>query len=215
MPILHRFVPALGFRALTPLYDRLIALALDEATLKRRLVEQARIETGMRVLDLGCGTGTLALLIKQMHPTARVIGVDVDPEVLAIAQRKAEHAGVEVEWLEAGADGANIADGSLDRVLSTLMLHHLALDEKQRALEAVRRWLKPGGELHIADFGAPQDTLMWVASLLVRTLDGADRVRDQLEGHLSEHVRTAGFTQVVQTHRARTAFGTLEFLRAV
>jgi hypothetical protein len=56
---------------------------------------------------------------------------------------------------------------------------------------------------------------MWVASLLVRALDGADRVRDQLEGHLSEHIRTAGFKQVQQMHRARTAFGTLEFLRAV
>ena len=164
MPILHRFVPALGFRALTPLYDRFIALTLKEATLKRRLVEQARIEPEMRVLDLGCGTGTLALLVKQMHPDAHVIGLDVDPEVLAIARRKADQAGIAIEWIHARAEDANIPAGTLDRVLSTLMLHHLAPDEKQHALEAARRWLKPKGELHVRSFGAPQDTMMWLAS---------------------------------------------------
>src|SRR5262245_2499174 len=73
------FVPALGFDWLTPLYDPLIRLALREEAVKQRLVDQARIAPGMQVLDLGCGTGTLALLIKRSHPTARVVGLDVDP----------------------------------------------------------------------------------------------------------------------------------------
>src|SRR5690349_11613799 len=90
------FVPALGFDFLTPLYDPLIRLALREDEVKRRLVAQARITPGMTVVDFGCGTGTLVLLLKQMHPGARVIGVDVDARILEIARQKLDDAGVDV-----------------------------------------------------------------------------------------------------------------------
>jgi ubiquinone/menaquinone biosynthesis C-methylase UbiE len=211
----HRhFVPALGFHALTPLYDRVVGLLLREEALKRRLVEQARIAPGQRVLDLGCGTGTLAILTKRLAPEAHVIGLDVDPEVLAIAKRKAEAAGVAIEWTLAPADRAPIAAGSLDRVLSTLVLHHLAPDEKARTLANVRRWLRPDGELHVADFGVPDGLLMRAASLVVRLADGDGRVREHLEGRLASRVREAGFAEVRETHRARTPFGTLAYLAA-
>lgn len=208
------FVPALGFRFLTPIYDRFVGLLLQEEELKSRLVRQARIAPGHRVLDLGCGTGTLALLVKRAVPDARVIGLDVDPEVLAIARRKAEAAGVAVDWVEGTAETAPIAPGSLDRVLTTLVLHHLTPDEKRSALGAVRRWLAPGGEIHVADFGPPQDLAMRLASQVVRLADGAGRVSDNLDGHLPERLRQAGFEGVRETHRARTPFGTLVYLEA-
>ncbi len=211
----HGFVPALGLRVLTPLYDRLISFTLQEIALKRRLIEQARLAPKMRVVDLGCGTGTLALLLAREGPDLNVTGVDVDPDVLAIARRKAADAGVAIEWILGRTEEAPIAPGSVDRVFSTLMLHHLAADEKHRALSDARRWLAPGGELHVADFGPPQDPLMWTTSWIVRLADGAGRVRDQLEGHLPEQICAAGFASVQRTHRARTVFGTLDFLRAV
>src|SRR5262245_66181943 len=91
------FVPALGYDWLTPLYDPLLRLALREDEVKQRLIDQARIAPGMRVLDLGCGTGTLAILIKRSHPEAQVVGLDVDPKVLEIARGKIAAARVDVE----------------------------------------------------------------------------------------------------------------------
>jgi ubiquinone/menaquinone biosynthesis C-methylase UbiE len=88
------YVPALSFDALTRFYDPLVALTLRERKLKGRLLEQARIAPGHAVLDVGCGTGTLALMAKQREPRARVVGLDGDPAVLAIARRKLARAGV-------------------------------------------------------------------------------------------------------------------------
>ena len=69
---------------------------MRESTFKRRLVEQARIEKGQRVLDLGCGTGTLTILIKKSHPEAEVIGLDGDPNILEIARTKIAKAGLDI-----------------------------------------------------------------------------------------------------------------------
>jgi len=208
------FVPALGFDLLTPLYDPLIRLALREDEVKRRLIEQAAITPGMTVVDFGCGTGTLALLVKQMHPDARVIGVDVDARILEIARRKLDDAGVDVELRCGPIDGVGLAPGSVDRVLTTLVLHHLTDDEKLRALAAFRRVLRVGGELHVGDFGPPQNLAMWAVSALIRVFDGADRVGANLEGRLPVLVRRAGFDDVAERGQVATPFGTLVFLSA-
>jgi SAM-dependent methyltransferase len=83
------YIPALRFRWLTAVYDPVVALTTRERTFKHRLLSQAQIEPGMRVLDLGCGTGTLAVWLKQRTPAAEVVGLDADPAVLALARRKA------------------------------------------------------------------------------------------------------------------------------
>ncbi|MBI4400836.1 MAG: methyltransferase domain-containing protein [Nitrospirae bacterium] len=88
------YIPALRFRWLTALYDPVIRWTMRESTFKRRLVEQARLQKGHRVLDLGCGTATFTILLKQGSPDAEVVGVDVDPVILDIARTKAAQAGV-------------------------------------------------------------------------------------------------------------------------
>lgn len=211
----HSFVPALGFDWLTPLYDPLIRFALREEQVKQRLVDQARIAPGMTVLDLGCGTGTLTLLVKRSHPDARVIGVDVDPKVLAIARGKIAAAGADVELREGRVDEIGLEPASLDRVLTTLVLHHMTTPEKLAALGAVRRALKPGGELHVADFGPPRGALMRLASLAIRTFDGSDRTSTNLTGRLPDIVAQAGFRDVAQHGHTATPFGTLDYLSAV
>src|SRR5262245_49754363 len=135
----HSFVPALGFDWLTRFYDPLLRLTLREDVVKQRLVDQARIAPGMDVLDLGCGTGTLAVRIKRWQPGARVSGLDVAPKVLAIAREKIASAGVDVALHEGSAADPPLPARSFDRVLTSLMLHHLTTDEKEAALRGVRR----------------------------------------------------------------------------
>jgi len=210
----HGFVPALGLQWLTRFYDPLVRLTLREDAIKGQLIEQARIAPGMDVLDLGCGTGTLAIMLKRACPAARIAGLDVDPEVLRIARDKIAQAGVEVTLHQGSAADPTLPPGSFDRVLTTLMLHHLTTDEKRATLAGVLRLLRPGGELHVADFGRPQNALMWIISQGVRWLDGGDRTEVNLSGRLPEIVREAGFIAVEETGTTMTPFGSLAFLRA-
>jgi SAM-dependent methyltransferase len=212
--VTRTFLPALAFDALTPLYDAVIALTMRERAFKRRLVEQARLAPGQRVLDLGCGTGTLALMLARAEPRAAVVGLDVDPRILGRARRKAARAGIAVDWTLGSAVAPPFPAASFDRVTSSLVLHHLTTPEKQRALAAIRRILRPGGELHVADFGRPDGAYARLAASLFRCFDGPERTAANLEGRLPALVGEAGFVDVAETERWTTPFGTLAFLRA-
>lgn len=210
----HGYVPALGFDWLTPLYDPLLRALLREDALKGRLVAQAGILPGHAVLDVGCGTATLAILVKRAHPDARVVGLDGDPKVLAIARRKIAAAGVDVELREAMAFDPALPAASFDRVLTSLVLHHLSRDQKRETLAAIARLLKPGGELHIADFGPPSGPYARLVSRVVAHFDGEDRVADNLKGVLPKLIAEAGFEDVRERGEAFTPFGTLVYLSA-
>ena len=206
------FVPALGRRVLTPLYDFFAWIAGDRR-IKRRLLEGAAIGPDADVLDLGCGTGTLAIMAADRAPSARVVGLDVDPDILSIARRKVARSGVRVTLAEGSATDPPFAPGSFDRVLTTLVLHHLTTEQKRRALAAARRLLRPGGELHVADFGRPHTALMRLVAHGIHRFDGGDATGANLRGELPGLVREAGFADVEETERWSTPFGTLTFLR--
>ena len=93
-----RYIPALSFRWLTPLYDPLLKWIMHEETFKRKLIQLANVESGMKVLDLGFGTGTLTIMLKQSVPQANVVGLDGDSEVLSIARTKANQVSVDIQW---------------------------------------------------------------------------------------------------------------------
>lgn len=210
----HGFVPALGLHVLTPLYDPLVRLTLREDALKRRLIERADVWSGMRVLDFGCGTGTLVGMLATANPGAQVIGVDVDAEIVAIARRKLAEAVPNVELHCGRLEEVGIPEGSLDRVVTSLVLHHLTTEEKRATLATFRHLLRPGGELHVADFGPPHNALMRVVSLGVRWFDGSERVAANLDGQLPGLIREAGFVDLDTSDPTATPFGTLVFLRA-
>ena len=149
------YLPAMGRAALLPLYDPFTRL-LGVRDVHWRLVAQAGIEPDATVVEIGCGTGNLLLLAARAVPSATLIGLDPDPGALAVARRKARRAGVTLRLDHGYADRLPYPDGSVDRVLSAFMLHHLPGDQQQAALREVHRVLAPGGRLHLLDIdGSP------------------------------------------------------------
>ena len=205
------YIPALRIRALTRFYDPVVALTTREREFKRRLVEQLGPAPEQRILDLGCGTGTLALLIKERQPAATVSGLDADPEMLARAEEKVDEAGFEVELNEGRSDAIPCDDGSFDAVVSSLFFHHLSRPVRDATAAEIVRVLAPGGELHVADWGQPADPVMGLAGLVIRTLDGFEPTADNFAGRLPAIFAAAGLTEVRTRDRMRTAFGTLAF----
>lgn len=180
------YIPALRFAWLTPAYDVVVAVTTRERTFKGALIEQARIGHAQRVLDLGCGTGTLAVQIALRFPDANVIGVDGDPAILERARRKAGKRGARVHFDHALAGALPYADGSLQRVVSSFFFHHLLWADKERAAREAFRVLAPGGELHVADWGRASGAVM-----------------------------RAGFKAVEETRTFATVWGTLSLYRGV
>jgi ubiquinone/menaquinone biosynthesis C-methylase UbiE len=209
------YVPVLRFDWLTRFYDPVLRLTLREEKFKPLLIEQARIAPGQDVLDLGCGTATLTIMVKQRCPGARVVGLDGDPKVLAIARQKVAAAAVDLELREGMAFAPPFPPASFDRVIASLVFHHLTTDHKRRALAAARSLLRPGGELHVADWGRPHNVLMRVAALGIRLLDGHETTADNLNGRFVALLEEAGFVGSEETHREMTMFGTLCLYRAV
>lgn len=211
----QRYVPAAGRGVFTRLYDPALRVTMREGAWRPHLVSEVLADDPASVLDLGCGTGTLTVAIERAAPGMRLAGVDGDPEVLALARSKAGE-GSEIEWVQSLAQSLPFADGSFDRVVSSLVMHHLVPDLKRAALAEARRLLAPGGRLHIADFGRPHGPFMRaIFRANVQTFDGLENTRDHAAGRLPEFIEEAGFHGVRVGRRLRTAAGSLELISAV
>ena len=183
------YLPAAGRDAFLWLYDPVVWL-LGAGKIYRLLIDQAGLQPGQAVLDVGCGTGTVAVMIKRLHPQVDVTGLDPDPKALARAARKARRSEVSVRLDRGFADELPYADATFDRVFSSMMLHHVRRDDKPKVLAEFRRVLKPGGSLEFLDI-AP---------------DGEDR----MIGRLQE----AGFTGIRRVGDRKLLFGRVAFHQA-
>jgi SAM-dependent methyltransferase len=205
----QQFVPALGHRRLTPIYDRVVGMSIRYAAFHRLVVGRMQLREGLSVMDLGCGTGSLALGIKRRFPGVEVVGVDIDPDVLAIARHKAAGAGLDVELIQGGTDRLGFPDASFDRVVSSLVFHHLERDVKRATLREARRVLRPQGTFCLADWGPMPSRLLRAMFLPVRLLDGLERVRDNMDDTLPRLMREAGFDLDEPTPSLTTPLGRL------
>ena len=206
----EKFIPALGNDLLTPLYDPLLWL-MREKRFKTDLVEQAQVSSGSRVLDIGCGTGTLAIMTKELHPDSEVVGIDADAKILGLARAKAVKAGVNLALDQGMADQLPHADSSFDRVLSSLFFHHLSTENKRRTLLEIFRVLRSEGRLDVVDFGPPRTFYSrWLARLTAKS----EEVAVDVQGLLPEMFREAGFQNVGETKQFMTVAGALSFYQS-
>lgn len=214
-PTKSDYVPALGFHWLTPYYDSVVGSTIRERSFKQALIAQARLAPGQRVLDLACGTGTLAIWIKQQQPQTDVTGVDGDPAILSLASRKALEARVSVKFDHALSDSLPYPDAHFDRVVSSLFFHHLSWENKERTARELFRVLRPGGEIHVADWGRAANALMRGLFMLIQLLDGFRNTQDNVSGKLIALFEQAGFVEVAQRRTFSTIFGTMALYSAV
>ena len=205
------YIPAAGHDWLLPLYDPLLRFVLRDASLRREILGHMQIPAGARVLDVGCGTGTQVVLAKQAHPDAEIVGIDGDPKALARARQKVERAGVEVQLDEGLATALPYADARFDRVISSLVFHHLADPDKERGLAEIRRVLAPGGLFLLVDFGAPRNlSERACASLLLRF----EHAHSSIEGRMPALLRDAGFARVDDVAQRSMGFARVWMWRA-
>ncbi len=209
------YIPALRFSALTRFYDPVINLTTREQLFRSRLIAQLSPAPADTILDLGCGSGTLALKIQQSEPDAEVIGLDADPEILAIARTKAADNGQAIRFDRGFSNQLPYADATFDAVVSTLFFHHLMPETRRETATEIARVLRPGGELHVADWGLPSDRLMKLLSTSIRLLDGGEPTRENFSGALPSIFEAAGLVSGVETGQIRTVFGTLALYRAI
>ena len=208
------YLPAARFKALTPYFDTLVRGVTRESTFRKRLLDRISLAPDASVLDIGAGTGTLAIQLRRRYPEARIVGIDPDAEILAIARRKAAEAGCEVDFREAFSQELPFADDSFDAVVSTLVFHHLKPDVKRATFREIARVLKPGGRLYVGDFGRPADPLQAALALQARVFDGFEVTKDNLSGRLPRMFEEAGLREARVDGRMRSPFGTLTFYSA-
>ena len=208
----QKYLPALGYAWLTPLYDPVVRLTTRESVFKNALVAQASLCSGDFVLDLGCGTGTLAIMLGEAEADLNIFGIDGDSKILGLARNKAERVSNQIGFVQGMSFQLPYGSDSFDHVFSSLFFHHLSREDKLRTLEEVRRVLKPNGVLHVADWGRPDNFAMKLGSYLVMALDGTKTTRDNFEGNLPQLIETVGFKDIVETTALNTVFGTLRIL---
>jgi SAM-dependent methyltransferase len=206
----HDYLPGMGRDWLLPLYDPLTR-ALGLRTAHRRLAEQADPRPGQRVLEIGCGTGNLVLAIARAHPATEAVGLDPDARALARARRKAARRGLAVQLDQGFAQALPYPDAGFDLVLSAFMFHHLTGDERRAALREVVRTLKPGGSLHLLDFGGARDRS---DGLVARLSHRSPRLQDNFGDSITRLMLAAGLADAAETGYRVTRFGRYTFWRA-
>ena len=206
------YIPALKYSWLTRFYDPVVAVTTKENTFRRELLEQADLYSAKHILDLACGTGTFATMIKARHPEVTVTGLDGDPNILEIARKKAQVIGVDVAFDEGMSFALPYEAEKFDVVFSSLFFHHLGSQEKIHTMEEVIRVLKPGGAFHVCDWGHPTNLFRKIMFNTVRLLDGFDVTQVNVDGRLKFLIEEAGFGEIRLVGHVETLIGTLDLI---
>lgn len=211
------YTPAAGSHWLTPFYDFGVAALTREHRWRSAFVAQIRPRPGEVIVDVGCGTGSLLVLLGKTAPSARLIGIDPDPAVLARARKRVAKAGLTIELhIGFARQAAGFGRGQPTKFVSSLVFHQVPMEEKIAALAAMYAALGAGGEIHIADYGLQRTLLMRALfSGVVQNLDGRVNTEPNARGVLPELMRAAGFCSVEEALVIPTLSGSISLYRGI
>ena len=198
----REFLPAAGRDVFLPLYDPLVRL-MGFGRAVRELIAQADVQHDHSVLDIGCGTGTLTVMMKRQYPTVQVVGLDPDSKALRRARNKANRAEVSLQFDQGFADELPYPQRSFDRVFSSFMFHHLDEQERERTSREALRVLKPGGSFHLLDFVTDDSA----HGFFQRLVGGHALMKTNTNERLLQLLSRAGFTSVTKVKDGAMLFG--------
>ena len=198
----REFLPAAGRDVFLPLYDPMVSL-MGFGRAVQELISQANIERAHSVLDVGCGTGALIVMLKRQYSAVEVTGLDPDSKALQRARKKTGRAGVSVQLDHGFADELSYGERSFDRVFSSFMFHHLDEEERERTSREVLRVLKPGGSFHLLDFVANETS----HGFFERLFAGHALMKTNTNERILRLMSRAGFSNVMKVNEGSMLFG--------
>ena len=153
-------------------------------------------------------------MFAEREPSLTITGLDADPGALEIARNRLTSANQYVSLQQGFAQDMPFESATFDMAVSSLFFHHLNRRQKLEVLNEIHRVLKPGGQLHIADWGKPASLVQRGLFLLVQCLDGFETTRDSVEDLLPVLLEEAGFLDVARGACIPTALGTIRLFQA-
>jgi ubiquinone/menaquinone biosynthesis C-methylase UbiE len=164
----------------------------ERSRFRRKQIELSGIRPGDAVLDVGCGTGSLALLAGiAVGGSGKAAGIDISANMIQVARSKAERAGLDIDFRVASVDNLPYPEASFDVVTSTMMFHHLPVPVKAKGLEEIHRVLNAKGRFFLCDFLTPHPLAVPLVVLLFLWMPS---IRYQIFGKLPGLIRERGFT---------------------
>mgnify|MGYP002777113087 CR=1 FL=1 len=205
------YIPALGFTWLTGLYDFIVSFTMPENKIRQYLVSLVSPNTTENILEFGFGTGQNIKFIHSYNKQVKITGLDIDPQIKSIAQKKLSKQGIKVDLDLYQGINFPYLEGTFDKVYSCLVFHHLTHEAKTIALAEIKRVLKPGGQLIVGDWGKAQNIFMRFSFFIVQLVDGFKTTSDNVEGKLPSFIQSTGFINFSTVKSINTALGTFSF----
>lgn len=186
----HSFIPAARLHSLTRLYDPFTRLLFGQTFV--RIAHTLSLSDGLRVLDVGCGPAGLTMELWKVKPAAMYTALDVDPEILDIAQAKAKKYNANISFIQSSATSLPFDDESFDIVVSSLSFHHLTMLQKKEAISEIYRVLSTGGIFWLFDFAEPKNILGKVLVPIYRHLE---EIEEHVHGRVHEEIKKHDFSE--------------------
>ncbi|MBT8245312.1 class I SAM-dependent methyltransferase [Winogradskyella sp.] len=202
------YIPALGYNWLTNFYDLAICITMPEKRFRTKLIDLVNPLKGENILEFGFGTGENLILGVNRNADVQFKGLDIDPKVKRIAEKKFKANSIDVRLDIYNGDKFPYQNNAFDKVFSSLVFHQLDAKTKESSLNEIHRILKPNGVLIIGDWGKPKSKMMRIMFYFVQILDGFATTKDNVNGKLPTYMKKSGFMDVVETGYINTKIGT-------